>query len=201
MSTVAGRVTLEESGPRQQLDLNLKNERRFSVKTVFLLRHAKSSWDQPSLDDYDRPLAPRGKKAAPRVGRYLAREGLTPDRVLCSGARRAMQTWNLVSEELPSDIQLEVRDEIYHASPGNLMELIRALPDNEDSVLLVGHNPSFESLALQAARSGDDEALRSLAFKYPTGALAILDFDTSGWAKVEWGTGHLRAFIRPKTLE
>lgn len=171
------------------------------MKTVFLLRHAKSSWDQPLLDDYDRPLAPRGKKAAPRMGRFLASEGLIPDRVLCSGALRAIQTWNLVSEELPSEVHTEVRDEIYHASPGNLMELIRALPNDEESVLLVGHNPSFESLALQATGSGDDEALRSLAFKYPTGALAILDFDAPDWADVEWGTGHLRAFIRPKALE
>jgi len=171
------------------------------MKTVLLLRHAKSSWDQPHLEDFERPLAARGRKAAPRIGRYLAREDLIPDRVLCSAAVRAVETWELVSEALATPVPTEFLDEIYHAAPGDLLDLIRALPQAEESVLLVGHNPTFEILASRLAGSGEEEALRALAAKYPTAALAVLDFRVRKWAELGAGLGHLRGFIRPKELE
>ena len=170
------------------------------MKTVLLLRHAKSSWDNPLLGDFERPLAPRGRKAAPRMGRFMARNGLVPDRVLCSGARRAVETLGLASEDW-QEVQVETLDEIYHASPSSLLQLIRALPQGEESVLLVGHNPTFEELASRLAGSGKEEALEALSQKYPTGALAILDFHVGTWAELEPGKGFLRDFIRPKTLK
>jgi phosphohistidine phosphatase len=170
------------------------------VKTVFLLRHAKSSWDEPFLDDYERPLALRGRKAAPRMGEYMAQEGLVPDRVLCSGARRARETWELVSEALGSLPPTQFLSDIYHGSAGTLLDLIHHLPDNEESVLLVGHNPTFQDFALLLAGSGEEEPLRQMTSKYPTGALAILDFQGERWTGVLGGAGYLRAFVRPKAL-
>ncbi len=171
-----------------------------TVKTVLLLRHAKSSWDNPRLTDFERPLAPRGRKAAPRMGRFMFRNGLVPDRVLCSGARRAVETLELASETWEESVQREIRDEIYHGSTGSLLEMIHGLPPEETSVLLVGHNPTFEDFAHLLAGSGEELALHELGLKYPTGALAILDFDIDDWEEVGAGRGFLRGFIRPRTL-
>jgi phosphohistidine phosphatase len=187
---------VEGSGP-SQLESNTQEA---PLKTVLLLRHAKSSWDEPLLEDFRRPLAPRGRKAATRMGRFMGREGLIPQRVLCSGAVRATETWELLSEGLDRNVPTEIRDDIYHASPMSLLELVRSLPDHEDSVLLVGHNPTFEDLARQLIGSGDPGALRDLASKYPTGALAVLDFRIGRWVELDPGEGDLRAFVRPKAL-
>lgn len=171
------------------------------MKTVFLLRHAKSSWDQPHLADYDRPLAPRGREAAPRMGRFMEREGLIPHRVLCSGALRARQTWELVASELGQDIPTEILPDIYHSTPGGLLNLIQESPADHSSVLLVGHNPTLEELALHLAGSGTDGALRDLRGKFSTAALAVLDFQAEGWKEVLPDKAYLRAFVRPKTLK
>jgi phosphohistidine phosphatase len=171
------------------------------LKTIFLLRHAKSSWDEPHLEDYQRPLAPRGISAAPRMGRYMLREGLIPQRVLCSGARRARESWELVSGPLEGNIPVEYIPAIYHGSSVTVKEMIQRLPDGETSVLFVGHNPTFHHLALLLAGSGNEAALRQLQFKYPTGALAILDFEVDMWSRIRDGTGYLRDFIRPKALK
>ena len=171
------------------------------MKTVYLLRHAKSSWDQPSLPDFQRPLAPRGRKAAPLVGAYMARNDLIPDRALCSAARRAVETWDLVSDALGTDVPTSFREDFYHASPWTLLAAVQELPTEVGSVLLVGHNPTFEDLALALSATGEDEALAGIARKYPTGALAIIDFSTSEWAGVREGTGYLRGFIRPRSLK
>jgi phosphohistidine phosphatase len=171
------------------------------VKTVFLLRHAKSSWDRPSLPDFQRPLAPRGQKAAHLVGAYMAQHDLVPDRVLCSAARRAIDTWELVSQSSGLEIPTVISEDLYHASPRTLLATVQGLPSEVESVLLVGHNPTVEELAQHLTATGEGEALAQLARKYPTGALAILDFSTSTWKEVREGTGHLRDFIRPRSLE
>ena len=171
------------------------------VKTIYLLRHAKSSWDDASLPDFHRPLAPRGRKAAPRVGDYMARHGLLPDRVLCSAARRAVETWQALSSVLGDHAAVEFREDIYHATPGDLLDAVRSLPPEVESVLLIGHNPTFEDLALALAGSGEEKALQELDRKYPTGAMAILDFPVQDWGEVREGTGWLRAFVRPRDLK
>ena len=170
------------------------------MKTVLLLRHAKSSWDQPHLSDPLRPLAPRGLKAAPLVGAYMAENGISPNRVLCSPARRAVETWDLVSEYMEDSIRVEIREDLYHASPGDLLAILQELPDTEDTVLFVGHNPTFEELALALAGAGRTESLAELGRKYPTGALAVFDFSVDAWSEIGEGTGFLRDFIRPRTL-
>jgi phosphohistidine phosphatase len=112
-----------------------------------------------------------------------------------------VETWELVSGALGVEVPTEFRDEIYHASPRTLTEILRSLPDAEESVLLIGHNPTFESLALRLAGSGDEISLRSMASKFPTAALAILDFRIRSWKELDEGGGFLRAFVRPKELE
>ena len=171
------------------------------MKTVYLLRHAKSSWSDPSLSDFDRPLSSRGRKAAPRMGNFMAREGLIPERVLCSAARRALETWEMVSVAVGRTMPVEILRELYLASPGALLARIQALPQEESSVLFIGHNPTHEELAMALAGEGEADALASLERKYPTGALAVLDFSVQGWDQVEERRGYLRAFIRPKALK
>jgi phosphohistidine phosphatase len=182
------------------------------MKTVLLLRHAKSSWDDPSLPDFHRPLAPRGRRAAPLVADYLTDHGLIPDRVLCSSAHRARETWEIVSEGLEQDTDLvahlgagpppvvELREDIYHASSSSLLEMVQSLDDAEESVLLVGHNPTFETLADVLAGTGDRDGMTRMRRKYPTAALAVIDFPVSHWSEVGPGKGYLRAFVRPKDL-
>lgn len=175
------------------------------MRTVYLLRHAKSSWDDPSLDDFDRPLAPRGMKAAPLMGRFMARQGYVPDRIICSAARRARDTWDMAEEEMEEalgrELSTEIREDLYGASPRNVLAMIQALPDSVESVLLVGHNPTMETLALGLAETGDEKELATMERKYPTAALAVLEFPTSSWSDVREGGGHLRAFVRPKDLD
>ncbi len=171
------------------------------MKTVYLLRHAKSSWNHPTLSDYDRPLSPRGRKAAPRMGAHMAREGFLPDRVLCSGAQRARESWELVEEAMGAKVAAQIMETLYHAGPGDILTLLHGVSSKAGSVLVVGHNPALEDLALALVATGDPKALQRLESKFPTGALAILDFPAQSWKEVREGRGHLRAFVRPKDVK
>ena len=112
-----------------------------------------------------------------------------------------METWDLVSEYMDASIQVEIRADLYHASPGSLLVILQELPARENAVLLVGHNPTFEELALALAGTGRQESLAELDRKYPTGALAVFDFSVDNWSDVREGRGHLREFVRPRTLK
>ncbi len=131
----------------------------------------------------------------------MARHGLVPDRVLCSAARRTVETWELVSPFLGNSPQVETRDDLYHASPESLISLLRTLPDADESVLLLGHNPTFEELAVELAGGGDEKALAAIRRKYPTGALAVLEFPLESWDGIRPGAGYLREFVRPRKLK
>jgi phosphohistidine phosphatase len=169
------------------------------MKYVYLLRHAKSSWDDPSLADFDRPLAPRGRDAAPRIGARMQAQGLLPDAVLTSGARRAQETWELVRPYL-DEPQSRVEDNLYGATPEIMFAWLRLLQDEIGSVLLIGHNPGFEELATRLAGGGRKKALKRLRKKYPTATLAVLRFDVDQWSEIAWGGAFLDRFIRPKDL-
>jgi phosphohistidine phosphatase len=171
------------------------------LKTLLLLRHAKSSWDQPLLSDYERPLAKRGRKAAPRMGKFIAKADLAPDLVLCSSARRAQETWNLVSGALGAPCQVVILEDLYDASVQSLISLLREVPDTVDRILMVGHNPTFEDLAMTLVGSGEEEARRDMERKFPTAALAIIDFPDKGWSEIERRSGCLREFVKPKDLQ
>jgi phosphohistidine phosphatase len=174
--------------------------------TLSLLRHAKSSWDKPALDDYDRPLAKRGQKAAPEIGAALAAMGLRPDLVLCSGAVRGRETLSLVLEKLgPPVPEVAYDDAIYMATPATLLARIRAAAAEPDRVaprhiVIVGHNPGLEELALLLVGGGAADDLASVAEKFPTGAVAVIAFNADSWAGVEPGSGRLEHFLTPKRL-
>jgi len=171
------------------------------VKTLYLLRHAKSSWDRPELKDHDRPLASRGEAAAPRMGRHLRDRTPRPQRVLCSSAQRARQTWGLVAPQLIPAPEVEIRRDIYDAEPAELLAIVQALPDTLGCVMILGHNPALEDLAAKLAGAGsDDDALQQMSKKFPTAALAEIGFDVAHWHEISPGGGRLVSFLRPKDL-
>jgi phosphohistidine phosphatase len=171
------------------------------MRTLLLLRHAKSSWDDPDLEDFDRPLAPRGRKAAPLVAGYLKAKGLRPDLVLCSPALRARQTWSLVTQSWAEDIEVKKLQSLYLGSPSRLLDVVRRAPAAAACVLVVGHNPGMENLAMAlAGPRSKSKALTRLRSKFPTAALAEIEFDADGWPDVERGAGRLTRFVRPKDL-
>jgi len=173
------------------------------MKRLLLLRHAKSDWSDPLLEDFDRPLASRGRVAAPRMGRYLASKIGAPDLVLCSDALRTRQTWSLVAAELAETAParpVKFLRGLYLARPSRLLSSIRRAPDDVGSLLLVGHNPGMHDLACALVGDGKAKALGRLAGKFPTAALAEIHFDLAQWRALEPGTGRLKRFVRPKDL-
>jgi phosphohistidine phosphatase len=171
------------------------------MKTLILLRHAKSDWDAPSTQDFERPLSERGRRAAPLVGEWLRKEGLVPDLVLASAATRAQQTLGLVTHELGEQLPVRSEQELYMAEPDRILAIVRGVGDEVDRLMIVGHNPGIEQLARGLAADGKKKALAKMATKFPTGAAAVIEYDVAHWADVAPGTGKLRAFVRPKDLK
>jgi phosphohistidine phosphatase len=169
------------------------------VKRLWLLRHAKSSWDDPDLPDRLRPLAPRGIRATRAMARHLRAAGVAPDLVLCSPARRAVQTWEGVAAGVPPDTAVETGETIYHADGDELLARLREVPSGIGSVLLVGHNPALQDLAVDLVGSGDPRVRERLVTKFPTGALATLDVPGE-WHDLTSGAASLLAFVVPREL-
>ena len=167
------------------------------MSDLFVLRHAKSSWDDPELGDHDRPLAPRGRRAAKAMGGHLRRERIAPDLVLCSSARRTRETLDRIAPALGDDVAVSVEADLYAASADELLERLRTVDDDVESVMLIGHNPGLEQLALGLAGSGDE--LPDLRRKFPTGALATLSF-AGRWRDLALGSAELTDFVKPKQL-
>lgn len=164
------------------------------MKNLILIRHAKSSWNNPSLTDFDRPLNKRGTRDAPKVGAALTRAGISFDKVLCSDARRACRTLSLVGQEVSMDDDAIVyRHSMYGASSGHLLSCIKEQPDTVATLALIGHNPGMEDLA------------NSLA-EVPVGAMSTcnaiqLEFDCDHWAELSPAKGKLMLHIKPRDLE
>lgn len=170
-------------------------------KTLLLLRHAKSSWDDPGLDDFDRPLARRGREAAPHMGAEMVRRGWLPERALVSPSSRTRQTWELVAAELPAPVPAAFERAIYEAPAGRILDAIRETPEEVSALLAVGHNPGLEDLAaILAAPGSDADSLARLGEKFPTAALARLTF-AGAWADLGPGGARLEALVRPKDLD
>ena len=168
-----------------------------AAKRLFLLRHAKSSWDDPGLDDHDRPLAPRGLRASALIADHVRQSGIRPDLVLSSSARRTRETLDRVRPSLgPAEVLIE-RD-LYGASSEHLLQRLRTVPDEIESVMLVGHQPAIQDLALRLAAEGPElEALRG---KFPTAALATLTFE-GDWSELGQQGSQLAAYVKPKQLK
>jgi phosphohistidine phosphatase len=169
------------------------------MKRVYLLRHAKSSWKDDSLPDRDRPLAGRGRRAAKAMARHLETEGIRPDLLLCSSARRTRETLELVKGAWGDGVETKVDEALYGASESELLVHLKALPEEVGSVMLIGHNPGLEDLAL--ALASDGAGLARMSEKYPTAALATIDLPANRWGTVRRRSGELVGFVRPKDLE
>jgi phosphohistidine phosphatase len=167
--------------------------------TLSLFRHAKSSWITPGFSDFERPLAPRGIKAAPRMGAYMEREGLVPEVVLCSTAKRARQTLELAQAEWKPSPQIQYEERLYHSGPAQMLQFLHALPASCGHAMIIGHNPGMYSLAASLSGDGEDDALDDLGSNFPTAALAVINFD-GNWASVAPEKGHLQCFIVPRKL-
>ena len=161
------------------------------MKTIYLLRHAKSSWKDESLSDIERPLNGRGKKAAETMGAFLKREKILVDLVLSSSAVRARQTIDrvLVAANIVTDVRFDER--IYEAGVQRLVEIVRQIENGKKNVVLVGHNPGFEELL---------EWLTGTIERMQTGALAKIGLKTSSWNSISEKSGTLEWIVRPKQL-
>ncbi len=162
---------------------------------LYLLRHAKSSWDDPGLADHERPLAARGERAARRMAEIMARDGIAPELVLCSSARRARDTLTRVAVGIPSIPDVRVEDELYAASARSTLARLRRVPDSVKSVMVVGHNPGLQELALWLL---DPPGRARVGDKLPTGALAALQLDVPSWNRLRRRSATLQAVIRPR---
>ena len=164
------------------------------MSRLYLLRHAKSSWSDPGLADHDRPLAPRGRRAAKAIGRYLREQDVEPALVLCSTAARTRETLERVA---PTRRDTLFERELYGAGASALLARLHEVPADIPSVMLIGHNPGMQDLALLLARPGPE--VRALEAKFPTAALAT--FAVAGWSTLGPGTAELIDFVRPRDLE
>lgn len=170
------------------------------MKTLTLLRHAKSSWADPGQDDFDRPLNARGIAAARRMGGEMRALALRFDAVLASPARRAAETVERAAEGFGT-LAPHFDRRIYLASLATLMAIVRETDDAVDRLLLVGHNPGLHMLALLLTAATDDPLRAEVAAKYPTGALAEIALPIAHWRELTEGQGKLARFIRPRDLE
>jgi phosphohistidine phosphatase len=168
-----------------------------AMRTLYLLRHAKSSWADPTLPDRERPLAPRGCRDAKRVAKWLVRLGIEPELVLCSSAERTRETLELLRPALgAAAVRLEA--ELYAASSDQLLERIRRVPKEVATVMLIGHNPGLQELVLVLTSAGAD--LDRLRAKFPTAALATLTLAETTWTQLTAGDAVLAAYVIPKQL-
>jgi phosphohistidine phosphatase len=170
------------------------------AKTLCLLRHAKSSWADPALDDFDRPLNQRGRASMVPLGLYIDEKKLRPDGILCSSSQRTRETLGLLLPWLRGDAVVRIERGLYLAGADELLLRIRQVEDGVSCLLMVGHNPGLEDLAGRLAGTGDVFASTAMQEKFPTAALAVLDFDAPRWADIGPGKGALRAFVTPKLL-
>lgn len=171
------------------------------MKTLLLLRHAKSSWNNPAIRDYERPLTARGRDAATSMGRLLAERGLRPDLIVSSPARRARETCERVLPELGEAPAVRVEERLYMAETPTLLRVVRSLAEDADTVLLIGHNPGIERFAAQLAGSAAADTRQRMARKFPTAALAVLRFDLPEWVGLAPGAGRLEAFVTPRETD
>ena len=194
-----------------------------SRRTLYLVRHAKSDWEDPGLVDRDRPLAARGRKAASALAGHIERSGISPALVLCSPARRTMDTLRLISGSFRDPVEILVEDELYGASMGELLRRLRKVPAPTPSVMLIGHNPAIHELALSLISSGASrgasrvssgasrgasegagaatsaDSLKQLKAKFPTGAMATLAVP-GPWKDLGDEPADLREFVLPREL-
>jgi phosphohistidine phosphatase len=161
------------------------------MRKLFVMRHAKSSWDDASLSDFDRPLNDRGKRTAPFMGEFMAKKGLVPDVIISSPAVRARSTTESVVKKMKYSGDVTFDPEIYDAGPNTLLQIVSEISNEHCTAMLVGHNPGLESLI---------HHLTNIYEPMPTGALAVIELPIDDWSEIRGGVGRLAAFYRPREL-
>jgi phosphohistidine phosphatase len=164
-----------------------------------LLRHAKSDWPTGVADE-KRPLAARGRAEAPLIGAFMARERLRPDLALISPAQRTRETWPLVAAAFAKPPPQRIEPRLYMAGADGLLDFVRAADADAATLLLLGHNPGLEELAHLLIGGGEREAKKRLAAKFPTAALAVIEFAADDWTELQPHEGTLSHFVTPRSL-
>ena len=170
------------------------------MKRLTVLRHAKSSWDDHNLDDFDRPLNDRGRKAAKRIGREFKERGFRFDLVIASPAARVRETIYGLEEKFEFGASMRFDERIYLAPLELLLSVVRDLPDDIEGPLLVGHNPGLEQLTLELT-AGEGRERSSVEKGLPTAAVAVIDLPAKAWSRVEANSGTLKELILPRELD
>jgi len=165
------------------------------MKRLILTRHAKSSWDDPTAPDHDRPLNDRGQAAAADLGQWLASRGYVPGQVLCSDAERTRKTWAGIAPALPGTVLLDLKPALYHAGPDVMLAVLRHATAN--TVMIIGHNPGIAEFA---ERLVAHVPLHSEFARYPTGATLVVDFAVDSWADAGFGQGIAIDFTIPREI-
>jgi phosphohistidine phosphatase len=165
------------------------------TKRLILTRHAKSSWDDPTMSDHDRPLNERGKAAAADLGGWLASRGYIPDEVLCSDALRTRKTWSGIAPALPGTPILTLKPALYHASADVMLAVLRHA--SADTVMMIGHNPGIAEFAERIVAT---PPANPQFHRYPTGATLVCSFEIDSWADADWHQGAARDFVVPREI-
>jgi phosphohistidine phosphatase len=174
------------------------------VKRLLLLRHAKTEPGGSGIEDHERQLMARGREDAPKLGRYIRAHDYLPELVLSSTSRRTVETVELVTETWPGTRRIDYLEALYLAEPDVILQVARLAPDKMKSVMVVGHNPGMEQVATFLARGPvkrkERDRFDQIEEKFPTAALAVLDFDVARWRDLAPGQGALKDFVRPRDL-
>lgn len=161
------------------------------MKILYLVRHAKSSWDFPNLTDFDRPLSARGERDAPKMGQRLADKSILPDLIISSPANRAFATSQVIAKKIGYSLdKIRTQQSIYHASEGTLLKVVQNTDDTVKSLMLFGHNPGFTDFA-------NSLAIEDI-YNIPTCGIVAIKFTTNNWTEVTFGSGQLEFFDNPK---
>ena len=171
------------------------------MKRIYLLRHAKSSRDDPTIEDFDRPLAPRGARDCRTMGRVLAEGRIAPALILCSAARRTRDTLDGIFPTLPEGSAVKIEKRLYLADGAHLLRRLERLDDSIETVLVIGHNPGLQELALRLGGAGKASLLARLKAKFPTGALAEIAYAGRHWADLSAGQTRLTGLTAPKEAD
>lgn len=171
------------------------------MKTLILLRHAKSSWSDPALDDHDRPLNKRGRRAAPLIARWLEARGHLPEAIFCSSARRARDTLEQMAEAVPALPAPEIVEDLYHAAPADLLSVATRLPGDAARAMLIGHQPGLGGFARRLTAGTPRPRCAEAFSHFPTAAAAVLTLDIAEWREITFASARFTDFAKPRELE
>jgi phosphohistidine phosphatase len=185
------------------IDLSAHKRESVAMHRLMLLRHAKSDWSSSSgMPDMMRPLNARGEAAARLMGGYMARHHLIPQRVLCSPAQRTRETWAGISSQW-DDVEVVFEERLYAANPQAIVSVIKALDEAKAAVrtlLVIGHNPGLQEAAELLIAAGDVGPRERLREKFPTSALAVIDFAADRWSRIHDRSGRLDRYVTPRSI-